>query len=155
MKLKIKPIILIFFLILLSTSLIIFCYFALRTTKTKLVQEVKTPPQGLMILIESTDKPTGLLDMVAQMKEKNIYGLLMITPEFVNANCEAVKKSLSYGNVEIVASNVGSPFWDVPYEEQKTRITEMLDGIENCTSVRPRIISSRYMASDMNTIKVA
>jgi hypothetical protein len=31
----------------------------------------------------------------------------------------------------------------------------MLEGIENCTKTKPRIISSRYMASDMNTIKVA
>ncbi|MDD5253643.1 MAG: hypothetical protein PHG05_00885 [Candidatus Nanoarchaeia archaeon] len=111
--------------------------------------------QGIMILIESTDKPTGLLEMISQMKERNISGLLMVTPEFVNANCEDIKKSLSYGNIEIVASNVGLPFWNIPYEEQKSRIIEMLNGIENCTDVRPRIISSRYMASDMNTIKVA
>jgi len=111
--------------------------------------------QGLMILIESTDKPTGLLEMVSQMKERNISGLLMVTPEFANANCEDIKKALSYGNIEIVASNVGAPFWGIPYDEQKTRIIQMLDGIENCTGVRPRIISSRYMASDMNTVKVA
>jgi arsenate reductase-like glutaredoxin family protein len=89
------------------------------------------------------------------MKERNISGLLMVTPEFVQANCEDIKKVLSYGNIEIVASNVDMPFWDVSYEEQKARIAEMLDGIENCTGIRPRIISSRYMASDSNTVKVA
>jgi hypothetical protein len=108
-----------------------------------------------MILIESTDKPTGLLEMVSEMKERNIYGLLMVTPEFVNKNCEDVKKSLDYGNIEIVPSNVGAPFWDISYEEQKSRIIQMLDGIQKCTGIRPRIISSRYMASDMNTVKVA
>jgi len=112
-------------------------------------------PEGLMILIESTNTTTGLLKMVSQMNEKNISGLLMITPEFTNANCEDIKKSLSYGNIEIVASNVESPFWGVSYNEQKIRIMQMLDEIENCTGARPRIISSRYMASDMNTIKVA
>lgn len=115
----------------------------------------KNKPQGLMILIESTSTTTGLLEMVSQMKQRNISGLLMVTPEFANANCENIKKALSYGNIEIVASNVGAPFWGVSYNEQKTRIIQMLDGIENCTGVRPRIISSRYMASDMNTVKVA
>jgi len=112
-------------------------------------------PKGIMILIESTPEPTGLLNIVSQMKERNISGLLMVTPEFVNANCEVVKESLKYGNIELVASNVGAPFWNVPYEEQKARIVEMFDGIKNCTGFRPRIISSRYMASDSNTIKAA
>jgi len=112
-------------------------------------------PDGIMILIESTSEPTGLLQMATQMKERNIYGLLMVTPEFVQANCVEVKNALDLGNIEIVASNVEAPFWDIPYEDQKARIVKMLDGIESCTGTRPRIISSRYMASDMNTIKAA
>ena len=108
-----------------------------------------------MILIESTSEPTGLATMVDQMKERNIPGLLMVTPEFVQANCAAVKDALATGNIEVVASNVGAPFWGIPYEEQKSRIITMMEGIESCTGERPRIISSRYMASDMNTIKAA
>lgn len=112
-------------------------------------------PEGLMILIESTSEPTGLDTMVNQMKERGIYGLLMVTPEFVNANCPEIKNVLSNGNIEIVASNVEAPFWGMPLKEQKTRITEMIDGIEKCTGTKPRIISSRYMASDLNTIRAA
>jgi len=112
-------------------------------------------PKGMMILIESTPEPMGLINMVSQMKERNIYGLLMVTPEFVKDNCEAIKDSLSYGNIELVASNVAAPFWGMSLEEQKTRITEMLEGIEKCTGTKPRIISSRYMASDLNTIRAA
>lgn len=115
----------------------------------------QTPPQGLMILIESTGEPTGLDTMVEQMKQRDITGILMVTPEFVNNNCEAVKKALSYEKLELVPSNVGAPFWGIPYEEQKSRIVTMMDEIEECVGFRPRIISSRYMASDMNTIKVA
>lgn len=111
--------------------------------------------EGIMILIESTSNASGLINMVSQMSERNIDGLLMITPEFANANCNEVKEALSYGNIEIVASNVGEPFWDIPYEEQKERINEMLEGIANCTGEKPRIISSRYMASDINTIQAA
>jgi hypothetical protein len=142
-------------LILLVVVLIITAYFASNLTKEKLAKNINPPPQGLMILIESTDEATGLLEMVSEMKKRDIYGLLMITPEFVSKNCEDVKKSLEYGNIEIVASNVGAPFWNISYEEQKSRIAQMLDGIQKCTGEKPRIISSRYMASDMNTIKAA
>lgn len=113
------------------------------------------PPDGIMILIESTSEPTGLSTMVDQMKDRNIPGLLMVTPEFVQANCAEVKDALGTGSIEVVASNVGAPFWGIPYEEQKSRIAKMMEGIESCTGEKPRIISSRYMASDMNTIKAA
>lgn len=155
MKINFNHIFLIIFLIFLAIIVASFCYLKFGIEKSKTDEVTEINPEGIMILIESTDKPTGLFEMVNQMKERNIYGLLMVTPEFVNANCEDVKKALGYGNIEIVASNVGVPFWDVPYEEQKTRIIEMLDGVESCTGVKPRIISSRYMASDTNTIKVA
>ena len=155
MKINFKCVFIIILLAFIAVILISFCYLKFGIKKSGSGETAETKVDGIMILIESTDKPAGLLEMVSQMKERNIYGLLMVTPEFVNANCEDIKKALGYGNIEIVASNVGVPFWDVPYEEQKTRIIEMLDGIKNCTGARPRIISSRYMASDMNTIKVA
>ena len=133
MKCKIKSSLsglLIAILILLVVVLIITAYFASNLTKEKLAKNINPPPQGLMILIESTDEATGLLEMVSEMKKRDIYGLLMITPEFVSKNCEDVKKSLEYGNIEIVASNVGAPFWNISYEEQKSRIALMLDGIK-------------------------
>ncbi len=133
--------------------IVFFCCFNLDANAGKGVAEA--PPDGIMILIESTSEPTGLSTMVEQMKERNIPGLLMVTPEFVQANCAAVKDALSTGNIEVVASNVGAPFWGIPYEEQKSRIIKMMEGIESCTGEKPRIISSRYMASDMNTIKAA
>lgn len=145
---------LVFFLLFLIFSLII-VYVVLNITEAKPEQELEAPISGLMILIESTDEPTGLLEMVSEMKKRDIYGLLMITPEFINKNCEDVKESLSYGNIEIVPSNVGAPFWGLAFEEQKLRISEMLNEVQACTGIRPRIISSRYMASDSNTIKVA
>jgi len=116
----------------------------------KIIQE---KPQGIMLLIEYKDT-IGLANMVDQMTKRNIPGLLMVTPEFVKANCEDIKEIIKH-NVEIVASNVDAPFWGMSYEDQKKRIIEMLDGIKSCTGVKPRIISSRYMASDMTTIKVA
>jgi len=110
-------------------------------------------PEGIMFLIEYKDV-IGLSNFVNEMEQRQIHGLLMVTPEFVQQNCEDIKEIIKY-NVEIVACNVDAPLWDISYEEQKTRIIEMKKNIESCTNVPVRIISSRYFASDMNTIKVA
>lgn len=106
-----------------------------------------------MVLIEFKDT-VGLKQFTDSMWERDIKGLLMVTPEFVKDNCSDVKEVMGRG-VEIVASNVDGPFWDVPYDEQKARIIEMTEDIEACTGVPIRIISSRYMASDLTTLKVA
>lgn len=113
-------------------------------------------PKATMILIEYENpiRTLGLSNFVNEMKKRNISGLLMVTPEYVKANCEDIKKMTEH-NIELIACNVDAPFWDVPYEKQKSRITEMLENIEKCTGQRPRIISSRYFASDLNTVKIA
>jgi len=119
----------------------------------------KTEPEseervkGIMLLIEYKDT-VGLSNFVNEMSQRDIHGLLMVTPEFVQSNCEEIKEITKH-NVELVASNIGAPLWDVPYEEQKERILEMTQGIEACTGKPIRIISSTYMASDATTIKVA
>ena len=140
----------------INSKVVLMAFFCCFNFDANAGKEVDTAlPDGIMILIESTSEPTGLSTMVDQMKERNIPGLLMVTPEFVQANCDAVKDALGTGNIEVVASNVGAPFWGIPYEEQKSRIIQMMEGIESCTGEKPRIISSRYMASDMNTVKAA
>ncbi|MBD3398566.1 hypothetical protein GF412_04980 [Candidatus Micrarchaeota archaeon] len=110
-------------------------------------------PLGIMFMIEYQDT-VGLSNFVNEMEKREIPGLLMVTPEFVNANCEDIKELIRH-DVEIVACNVDEPFWDVPYEEQKERIEQMTTEIENCTGEPVRIVSSRYFASDMNTVKAA
>lgn len=116
-------------------------------------QESTEKAQSIMILIEYKDT-IGLANFVNEMSQRNIKGLLMVTPEFVQANCEEIKEIIKH-DIEIVASNIDAPLWDIPYEEQKERIIEMKEGIESCTGVPIRIISSTYMASDTTTVKVA
>ena len=153
MKIDVKFVFLILLLIFLAVSLISFCYLKFGMEKSKVSDETGTKAKGIMILIEYKDT-IGLANFVNEIEKRNISGLLMVTPEFVQKNCETIKEITKH-NVEIVASNIGAPFWDIPYEEQKTRILEMKEGIESCTGIPIRIISSTYMASDATTIKVA
>ena len=154
MRKNISTLLLIILLLSLVGNLVIFDYFYnIELKKPEIEEEMKTKTQGIMILIEYKDT-IGLSNFVNEMYKRDIHGLLMVTPEFVNENCDEIKELLKY-NIEIVGSNVGAPFWDMPYEDQKARIIEMKEGIEACTGVPIRIISSRYMASDMTTVKVA
>jgi len=109
--------------------------------------------KGIMILIEFKDM-VGLKTFTNEMEKRNINGLLMVTPEFVKDNCADIKAVIKKG-VEIVGTNVEAPFWDIPYAVQKKRIIDMTENIEACTGIPVRIISSRYMASDMTTLRVA
>jgi hypothetical protein len=109
--------------------------------------------RGIMILIEFKNT-VGLKNFTNEMEKRKINGLLMVTPEFVKDNCEDIKEVIKKG-VEIVGTNVEEPFWDIPYDVQKKRIIELTKNIESCTGVPVRIISSRYMASDMTTLRVA
>ena len=111
-------------------------------------------PKGIMMLIEYEDDLTGLINMVSQLDERNIYSLLSASPDFVEKNCETVKTLMEH-KMEIVSQNPAGSFWDVPFEEQLTAIKEAKEKIEACTGKPLRVVSSRYFASDENTVKVA
>lgn len=124
-----------------------------KTGEEESLEDSNKKAKGIMTLIEFKDT-LGLKRFANSLEKRNIKGLLMVTPEFVQDNCEDIKEVMQQG-IEIVASNVDAPLWDMPYDEQKARITEMVEGVESCTGVPVRIITSRYMASDATTIKVA
>lgn len=153
MKINIKFIFLSVFLGFLAIGLISFCYFQFVMKKSETGEGLEKKAKGIMLLIEYKDT-IGLANFVNEMEKRNIPGLLMVTPEFVQSNCEAIKEIIKH-DIELVASNIGAPLWDIPYEEQKARIIEMKAGIESCTGAPIRIISSTYMASDATTIRVA
>jgi len=143
------------FIFSLAVGLAVFNYFFpfKEAKKPVEIEKAETGPEGIMFLIEYMDTP-GLENFVVEMEERGIHGLLMVTPEFVQEHCDEIKNIIKH-NVEIVGCNVDFPFWDVPYEEQKARIVQMKSDIELCTETPVRIISSRYFASDANTIKIA
>lgn len=111
------------------------------------------PPKGLMILIEMKDT-VGLANFVNELYQRGIHGYLMVGADFVEENCEDIKKLLPY-NLEIAGSSLEDPFWDKSYEEQKEAIVNLKERIEACTGQPLRIISARYMGTDLTTIEVA
>jgi hypothetical protein len=131
--------------------------FACPTTQEsqeKTQQEQSQKPKGMMILIEYTDM-VGLSNFVNEMYKRNITGVFYTGPEFVEENCEDIKKLLEYENIEIMASYTPDPLWDMPYEEQYEGLKDSKERIEACTGEPVRILSSKYQASDENTAKVA
>ena len=72
--------------------------------------------RGIMLLIEYKDTE-GLVNFVNDLYERNIYSLLSASPDFVEENCDVIKKLLNY-NVELVSQHPSGSFWDIPYEEQ-------------------------------------
>ncbi|MBN1617722.1 polysaccharide deacetylase family protein [Candidatus Dojkabacteria bacterium] len=116
--------------------------------------ETETKPKAMMLLIEFNNTE-GLVNMVNDMKEHNVYGILMVNADFVEANKDTIKEILKTGNIEIAASYDKQPYWEMSYDEQYETISDMKSRIENALDIDVRIISSRYMASDMNTVKIA
>ena len=91
-------------------------------------KEKKSVPEGMMVLIEYKDL-VGLSNFVNELYQRQIPSVLLATPEFVEENCQAIKKMTNLG-MEIIGYHTEAPFWDIPYEEQYQRISEIKEGIE-------------------------
>jgi hypothetical protein len=108
--------------------------------------------QATMILIEYKDT-VGLVNFVNELKQRQIPGLLHVSADFVEANCDTINQLLKH-NMEIMAS-IDGVLWDMPYDQQKDLIADAVTRIESCTNQPVKIISSKYMASDITTLQVA
>ena len=117
-------------------------------------EQLTTKPKGMMILIEYTDM-VGISNFVNEMYERDVTGVFFTGPDFVEQNCEEVKKLLEYENIEIMGAYVKDPLWDMSYEDQYDALKDTKDRIEACTGEPVRILSSKYQASDENTAKAA
>ena len=117
-------------------------------------EEETIRPQAMMLLIEFRNTE-GLVNMVNDMKQRNVKGLIMVSGDFIEKNAGILKEVLKTGAVELAPSYDPEPFWGMPYDEQYEIISDMVEKAEIYLGVKPRVISSRYMASDENTVKVA
>ncbi len=129
-------------------------YFLINKYVCQNTQTDTTTPQAMMLLIEfqNTD---GLVNMVNDMKERDVKGLLMVSGSFIEKHADVLKEILKSGVVELAPSYDPEPFWGMSYDKQYEIISEMIKNAQTYLGVTPRVISSRYMASDENTVKVA
>jgi hypothetical protein len=145
------------FLFILAAEFYLVREFACPTTPEssgETQQEQTGAPKGMMILIEYTDM-VGLSNFVNEMYKRDITGVFYTGPDFVEENCEEVKKLLEYDNIEIMGAYTKDPLWDMSYEDQYNALKDTKDRIEACTGEPIRILSSKYQASDENTAKAA
>jgi len=124
--------------------------------KTQEVEPINNDPktEALMLMIEF-EGTEGLINFVNDIKERNIPGLLIVSAEFVENNCEVVNTLLEYHDIEIAGLDSSKAFWDVPYEEQLSVIKNSKEKIFECTGREIRVFGSRYFAYDENTVKAA
>ncbi len=129
-------------------------YFIVNKYACRDVQEEIPTPRAMMLLIEfqNTD---GLVNMVNDMKERDVKGLLMVSGSFIEKHSDVLKEILKTGVVELAPSYDPEAFWGMSYDQQYQIISEMITNAQTYLGVTPRVISSRYMASDENTVKVA
>jgi len=138
----------------LILGLVFFLFAKVKKTSIKNSTKISIEdnPQSLMILIEYKDT-VGLINFVNEMEKRNIPGLLHVSADFVEENCETINELLKH-NIEIMAS-ISEPLWDMSYEDQLEIISDTKTRIEACTNTPIKIISSSYMASGMTTLAVA
>ncbi len=148
-KLLIVPTIIVGILLLLVGEYLLINKYVCKDTQT----EIPTP-QAMMLLIEfqNTD---GLTNMINDMKERDVKGLLMVNGNFIEKHAEVLKEIMKTGVVELAPSYDQEPFWGMSYDKQYEIISDMIENAQTYLGVTPRVISSRYMASDENTVKVA
>jgi hypothetical protein len=109
--------------------------------------------EAMMLLIEYKDT-VGLTNFVNELANRDISSALLATPEFVQDNCDTIKKLMQY-DMEIIGSHTAEPLWGMSYEDQYERISEIKQGVEACTGQPLKIVGSRFFASDETTAKVA
>jgi hypothetical protein len=124
-----------------------------RSSTSAKKSQQKPETEGLMLLIEF-EGVEGLNNFAYELQTRKIPSLLIVTADFVTANCDNIKKLQNYG-VEIGGVYPQEPFWDVPYEEQFEAMEMTKETIEACTGKPMRVFGSRYFAYDENTVIAA
>lgn len=122
-------------------------------TQTSTQEDEQETTVGLMLLIEF-EGTEGLDNFAYQMNQRDIPGMLMVNPDFVENNCELIK-AMQDNDIEIAGVHPNEALWDVDYPTQYDIIKDTKDRVESCTNESMRVFASRYFAYDENTVKAA
>jgi len=149
------------FYLILSVGILLFSFIVgvllgpcTQKSKQALPTNNVAKTEAIMLLIEF-EGTEGLINFVNDIKERDIPGLLIVSADFVENNCEVLNTLMEYHDIEIAGLDPSKPLWDVPYEEQLSIVQNSKDKIFECTGKEIRIFGSKYFAYDENTIKAA
>ena len=77
-----------------------------KETNIQPVQESKTEAIMLMIEFEGME---GLVNFVSDIKERDIPGVLIVSADFVEENCDEIRSILKYHDIEIAGLEPTKP----------------------------------------------
>lgn len=110
--------------------------------------------KGIALMIEFHDDISGLSNYVNILSERDIPGVLKVTPDYIDDHCEDLK-TIRESGIKIASGISAEPFWDKPYEEQLEKMKAVQKNYKQCFGEDVEIFSSRYFAYDENTIRAA
>ena len=110
--------------------------------------------EGIALMIEFHEDITGLTNYVDMLSARDIPGVLLVSPGYIEDHCENLKKIKKH-DIRIGAGINSEALWDVPYEEQLDKMKETKQTFKECFGEELKIFNSRYFAYDENTIKAA
>src|SRR6056297_3316677 len=79
--------------------------------------------EGIALMIEFHDDITGLSNYVDMLSARDIPGVLLVSPGYIEDHCENLKKIKKH-DIRIGAGINSEALWDVPYEEQLNKMKE-------------------------------
>lgn len=113
----------------------------------------QTPTNGLIMLIEF-EKIDGIRHWERELEQRGLSALIQaqnnVLTEYPDDFARLAAKGYTISGID-----AEKPFWDVPYDEQLTRMRALKESVERITHRPMRVFGSRYFAYDGNTLRAA
>jgi hypothetical protein len=113
----------------------------------------QTPTNGLIMLIEF-EKIEGLRHWERELDMRGLTALVQAQHNVLEKYPEDFAR-LAAKDYPITGIDAEKPFWDMPYDEQMTRMRAAKETVERITHRPMRVFGSRYFAYDENTLRAA
>ena len=128
---------------------------AIALTMVGFVASVRaqTPTNGLIMLIEF-EKIDGIRHWERELSQRGLTALIQAQNNVFKEYPDDFARLAAEGYA-ISGIDAEKPFWDVAYDEQLARMSELKQSVERITHKPMRVFGSRYFAYDENTLRAA
>ena len=117
------------------------------------VARAQAPTNGLIMLLEFK-RIEGLRHWEQELNRRGLNALVQVQHGLMQKYPDDFVRMAAQGYV-IAGTDPEKPFWDMPYDEQLSRMREAKAAVERVTHKPMRVFGSRYFAYDENTLKAA